>query len=155
MCRLAVVEVLGITGVIAVGLGAMRAGTEIWRLVISSVTIVALMIGLLGAFVASRPREAWIGFAVFGWASFLLFGQAETNLKLQPLSLEHEEYLTDAILTRLSFAIHRPPPVPSGYIGGANPRQLREVRQGIEADVSATSPPHPRGQGVLRSRRRL
>jgi hypothetical protein len=62
---------MGFVGFIASGLGAMRNGTELVASLSLGFTIIALLVGLLGAIL--RPRDgAWVGFALFGWFAVIL-----------------------------------------------------------------------------------
>ncbi len=58
---------MAVVAVLAVGLAAMRVASDAATRATFAVALVALLVGTLGAIVRRR-REAWIGFALFGWA---------------------------------------------------------------------------------------
>src|SRR5262249_28230249 len=72
MRRFSIAELLGIIAVVAIGLAAMRDASPLVFSAVFTITLVALLVALLGAWVGTRPRGAWCGFAVFGWANFLI-----------------------------------------------------------------------------------
>jgi hypothetical protein len=75
---------------IAVGMAAIRSNDSIWALVVVYLTAFVLC---FAALMAIHRRGAWAGFAVFGWAYFLIF---------QPNSaLSGPASLTLAVVTRL------------------------------------------------------
>jgi hypothetical protein len=59
------------TGLLCVALGLMRDGSSTGSRVAFNVTLFALLVGLLGAMVR-RGDGKWAGFAVFGWAYFVM-----------------------------------------------------------------------------------
>jgi hypothetical protein len=67
--RLSILGLMGMIAIIGVGMAAIRNNDEIWAAVILGLTISALCTSTL---VAIYRRGAWAGFAVFGWAIFLL-----------------------------------------------------------------------------------
>jgi hypothetical protein len=78
--------ILGLMGVIAfvaVGLAALRTNNELWAAVILALTVSALCTASL---VAIYRRGAWAGFAVFGWAQFLIC-QPQSAPPVGPTSL--------------------------------------------------------------------
>ena len=54
---------------LAVGMAAIRSDTEIWAGVVMYLTVLILCSATL---VALHRRGAWAGFAIFGWAYFLI-----------------------------------------------------------------------------------
>jgi hypothetical protein len=58
-------------GILGIGLGGMRNGSAMASQAAFTATLLALLIGLLGARIR-REDGAWAGFALFGWAYFLL-----------------------------------------------------------------------------------
>ncbi len=69
--RFSLAILMAFIGVIAVGLGGMRVGSSAAVKVAFSITLLALLVGLLGAIVR-RGDGPWAGFSVFGWAYALL-----------------------------------------------------------------------------------
>jgi hypothetical protein len=108
MKRLTIAQMLGIVGIVAVGLAAVRAGTETWLKAVSTLTLALLMISLLGAIARPRDRRAaWIGFALFGWAAFLAISVPAVQQELGQFILGSD------LLDRSMFLVHRAPPRPA------------------------------------------
>ncbi len=62
-------------GVAAIGiwLASLRSSSTVWTTVAATMTLAALLTGVLGALVTQRPsRASWLGFAIFGWVSLIL-----------------------------------------------------------------------------------
>jgi hypothetical protein len=90
---------MGFISFLAVGLGAMRNGTWLAMRLSLVVTLVALLVGLLGAIVR-RGEGAWVGFALFGcFALGLAFMPSiggNPNLPLDP-AVELVDWLADEL----------------------------------------------------------
>ncbi len=69
--RPSLAQLMAVVAVLAAGLGAMRNGSTIAKKLIWSATLIALLVGLLGAIVR-RGEGAWVGFALFGWGYALV-----------------------------------------------------------------------------------
>ena len=112
------ISVAGLIGVIAVGLAALRSATDLWLRIMMTLTVAALAVGLLGAIVRPRPRGAWVGFAVFGWGSYVAAfvpilddgrgGRTEIAASL----------LSEDLVGWLAAILNRRPTVPEGYMQG-------------------------------------
>ncbi len=67
--RPTILGLMGAIALIAVGMAALRTNDELWAAVILALTVFILCTtALLGIY----RRGAWAGFAVFGWAQFLI-----------------------------------------------------------------------------------
>src|SRR4051812_4066852 len=67
----------------AVGMTALRSNDPLWAAVVLALTIATLCISTL---IAIYSRGAWAGFAVFGWAVFLIC-QPHSAPTVGPISL--------------------------------------------------------------------
>jgi hypothetical protein len=71
--RFNLASLLALIGVLALGLAAMRDGSDLVERIIFTLLLVVLFAGLVGAIVRRRAG-AWAGFAVCGWGySFIAF----------------------------------------------------------------------------------
>jgi hypothetical protein len=61
---------------LAVGLTAIRSDDKIWAAIVMYLTVFLLCSATL---LAIHGRSAWAGFAIFGWAYFLLFNPNEPD----------------------------------------------------------------------------
>jgi hypothetical protein len=78
-----ILGLMGLIAFVAVGLGALRSNNELWAAVVLALTVFALCTASL---VAIYRRGAWAGFAVFGWAQFLIC-QPQSAPPVGPTSL--------------------------------------------------------------------
>jgi hypothetical protein len=67
--RLTILKLMGAVSFIAVGMAALRANDEVWTFINFALTVSGLC---TASVVAIYRRGAWAGFAVFGWAQFLI-----------------------------------------------------------------------------------
>jgi hypothetical protein len=81
--RPTVFGLMGVIACVAVGLAAVRSNDEFSAAIIFALTFAALCTSTL---VAIYRRGAWAGFAVFGWAQFLIC-QPHTAPAVGPTSL--------------------------------------------------------------------
>jgi hypothetical protein len=98
--------ILGLMGVIAfvaIGLAALRTNDELWAAVILALTVFSLC---TAALVAIYRRGAWAGFAIFGWAQFLICqAHSAPALGATPLPM--------AMAYRVFFALGNPVQFPT------------------------------------------
>ena len=76
--------------VIGLGLAALVRPNDLWALTLPIVLLTMLLTAIPAAFFRRGPKRAfWTGFALFGWASFLLsFGAQLFPLDRTPLREE-------------------------------------------------------------------
>src|SRR3954451_12427357 len=67
--RPTVLGLMGFVAFVAIGMAALRSNDQTWAAVVLALTVSALCTSTL---VAIYHRGAWAGFAVFGWALFLI-----------------------------------------------------------------------------------
>ena len=67
--RPSVLGLMGLIAFVAIGMAALRSNDPSWAAVVLALTVSALCTSTL---VALYRRGAWAGFAVFGWALFLI-----------------------------------------------------------------------------------
>jgi hypothetical protein len=84
--RLTILGLMGSIAFIAVGIAALRTNDELWAAVFLALTVFILCTTTL---VAIDRRGAWAGFAVFGWAHFLIC-QPHSAPTISPPSLSLE-----------------------------------------------------------------
>ncbi|HWE39106.1 MAG TPA: hypothetical protein VG406_21335 [Isosphaeraceae bacterium] len=138
MKRVTIGQVLGLIGLFAVGLAALRAATVPWYVAIHSLTLVALLVGLLGAIVRPRDRRpAWVGFALFVWASFLVLQVGEIQAAIEPTLLVSE------FVDGASRALQRRPASPPGLPPESSPRYsiLYGTYRLVKSNGPAAAPP--------------
>ena len=71
--RFTLAEIALFVVVIAIGLAAIRSGSDAWTGAIVSVTYFALFSALLGIVFGRKSRRVyWVGFAVLGWGYMML-----------------------------------------------------------------------------------
>lgn len=70
--RFSIIELLALVAVAALGLAAMRDGSDLALRATMSVMMLGLVVALLGALLRTKPAGAWAGFALLGWTTFLL-----------------------------------------------------------------------------------
>jgi hypothetical protein len=71
--RTSIAGLMGIVGVVALGMAAMRSATVLWTAAASTITLALLLTAVVGAIWLRGPDRAyWSGFATFGWAYLLL-----------------------------------------------------------------------------------
>jgi hypothetical protein len=95
--------------VIAIGLGLMRNGSATASQVAFSVALIALLVGLSEALI-SRMEGVWVGFALFGWAYFVMtcIPVMETTFSDRLLTKQPLEFLVE----RLNDIPPEPPALP-------------------------------------------
>jgi hypothetical protein len=72
--RFTIAEIILFVLVLAIGLAAIRSGSDAWAGAIFSVTYFALICSLLGIAFGRRARRVyWVGFALLGWGYLSLF----------------------------------------------------------------------------------
>jgi hypothetical protein len=69
--RVGLAQFLGIVAILAVGLAVMKVANGVADRVAVMGCCVSLLVGTTGAIIRRR-RSAWVGFALFGWAYFLV-----------------------------------------------------------------------------------
>ncbi len=71
--RISIRDLLTLVLFIGVGIAALRGATAIWASVMILAALGAICLATVGAaLIRGAARPAWLGFAVFGWAYFLL-----------------------------------------------------------------------------------
>jgi len=71
--RFSIAGLMGMVLVVAVGVAALRSGSEDWAGIVSALTLGLLGVALLGVLFRQGPRRAfWSGFALFGWGYLAL-----------------------------------------------------------------------------------
>jgi hypothetical protein len=71
--RFTLAALMAAVALIAVGVAALRSPTAIWASLVILLVLGAICGATVGAILRCGPdRGAWLGFAVFGWAYFLL-----------------------------------------------------------------------------------
>lgn len=75
--RPTILGLMGIIALVAVGMAAIRTNDVIWAAATLALTVLALCSATL---VAIEHRGAWAGFAIFGWAMFLVCQPNSANL---------------------------------------------------------------------------
>ena len=68
--RTTVLGLMGFIALVAVGMAALRSNDPTWAAIVLALTVSALCTSTVGAI---HRRGAWAGFAVFGWAFFLIY----------------------------------------------------------------------------------
>src|SRR4051812_18055312 len=103
--RLSISGMMGVVAFIALGVLALREGTEVWAGAVFTVTVLLLLGAVLHAVHGRGLRRAtWIGFALFGWTYLLLsfVPWSGTGVKSPPLP-------TARLLEELHQRIHNAP----------------------------------------------
>jgi hypothetical protein len=71
--RFTLAALMGAVALVAVGVAALRSPTALWASLVILLALGAICGATVGAILRRGPaRGAWLGFAVFGWAYFLL-----------------------------------------------------------------------------------
>lgn len=71
--RLSLAALMGVVALIAVGVAALRSSTAIWAALVILLALGTVCGATVGAVLRRGPdRGPWLGFAVFGWAYFLM-----------------------------------------------------------------------------------
>lgn len=71
--RFSIAGLMGLVVVVAVGVAALRSGSEDWAGIVLTLTLGLLGAAVLGAIYRTGPRRAfWVGFALFGWGYLAL-----------------------------------------------------------------------------------
>src|SRR5262249_21596699 len=71
--RFTLAALMGAVALVAVAVAALRSPTAIWASLVVLLALGAICAATVGAIVRRGPgRGAWLGFAVFGWAYFIL-----------------------------------------------------------------------------------
>ncbi len=107
--RFTVANILALIAVLAVGLAAMRDGSDLTERAAFSLMLVALFVGLVGAIVR-RSEGAWVGFAICGWGYALLAFVPAISREVAPHLLTTEPL--DGLVKRLSPPAAKPPAIP-------------------------------------------
>jgi hypothetical protein len=124
--RPTVLGLMGVVACIAIGLAALRSNDEFSAAVVFALTYLVLCTSTL---VAIYRRGAWAGFAVFGWAQFLIC-QPNTAPPVGATSL------SNGIAYRLLIRHHGtgqeiPPPSRKNQRGR---RKFRKLIQNVHSD---------------------
>jgi len=108
--RASIPGLMGVVALVALGMAALRANSELLTAAVLAGTVCALCSITL---IALYRRGAWAGFAVFGWAQFWIC-QPYAAPPLGPTSL------TMGLVSRLAIYAHAPTnlAIPSFRIGG-------------------------------------
>jgi hypothetical protein len=101
--RLTILQVMGAVAFAVVGMAALRTNDELWAAVILALTVFTLC---TAALFAMYRRGAWAGFAVFGWAQFLIC-QPHSAPALGPITLPM------AMAYRIFFHVGNPAQFPT------------------------------------------
>jgi hypothetical protein len=109
--RPTILGLMGLIAVVAVGMAVLRGNNELVAAVVFALTVAALC---TAALVAIHRRGAWAGFAVFGWAQFLIC-QPNAAPAVGPTSLSNG--IAYRLLLHISNSTRFPPPLfgISGY----------------------------------------
>ena len=98
--------------VIAVGLFALMNASYVWSSVVLSFTLLLLLIALVAiVYRRGESRAFWVGFAIFGWAYFILthppLGESYHSLLPTHAALEalHESVSQEVELDERRFAL--------------------------------------------------
>jgi hypothetical protein len=71
--RFSLAQLMAIVLYLSLGFAALRTADGFWASATSTLSVVAISTGVVGALVRrGRARPAWIGFAVFGWTYLLI-----------------------------------------------------------------------------------
>jgi hypothetical protein len=71
--RFSIAGLMGVVLIVAIGLAALRSGSEIWAGVIFLTTCGVLALSIVGIFCRRDAERAWwLGFALFGWGYMAL-----------------------------------------------------------------------------------
>jgi hypothetical protein len=71
--RFTLAALMGAVALVAVGVAALRSPTALWASLVILLALGAICGATVGAILRRGPgRGAWLGFAVFGWAYFLM-----------------------------------------------------------------------------------
>src|SRR4051794_36572493 len=71
--RLSLSGLMVVIAILAAEFAAMRSGSQLWFSTIYSITLLVLLVATLAArFRRGGARAFWFGFALFGWAYFLM-----------------------------------------------------------------------------------
>ena len=108
--RFTIAEIILFVLVFAIGLAAIRSGSDAWTGAILSVTYFTLFCSLLGIAFGRRGRRVyWVGFALLGWVYLALYyvpwqnGESIGEGLLAPNFFEH-----------VAIIVHPDPPAPGG-----------------------------------------
>ncbi len=73
MRRFSIAKLMGLIGIIAFGIAALRAASDLWVGIVLLATLGLLAIAILGiAYRCEGKRAWWFGFALFGWGYWLV-----------------------------------------------------------------------------------
>jgi hypothetical protein len=115
--RPTILGLMGVIAFVAVGMAALRTNDELWAAGILALTVSALCTASL---VAIYHRGAWAGFAVFGWAQFLICQpHSDPTGGTTPLSVEMAYRLLRYVNSAASFG---------------NPPNIKYLRPGVAFD---------------------
>ena len=84
MRRITLWNLLALIGLLAVGLAAMRTATDLVARAAFTLTLGALLVGLLGLIIFGGRSGGWAGFTVFGWAYAVLAFHPALGAEFQP-----------------------------------------------------------------------
>jgi hypothetical protein len=71
--RLTIAGMLWVVALVGIWFASIRAASVVWTTVTATMTLAALLTGVLGAVYArGSSRAFWLGFALFGWAYLTL-----------------------------------------------------------------------------------
>ena len=71
--RFTLAALMGVVALVAVGVAALRSSTALWASLVILLALGAICGATVGAILRRGPDQgAWLGFAVFGWAYFLM-----------------------------------------------------------------------------------
>jgi hypothetical protein len=110
--RISIRELLVVITVLALGLGALKSGSDFWLQATAALTLFMLGVGLLGVLLRAKPHGAWMGLSLFGWTCYLM-----TVLPvLEPLG---RYALKMDLIESLAIQLHPFPAAPTGLVAPA------------------------------------
>jgi hypothetical protein len=142
MGRTSVAGLLGFVAVFAIGLAALVNATDVWVGVAFTLMFGLLLASVLALILPGGRRGGWLGFALFGWASFLVGS-------IPALGLDSNSCLLPDAVAEWIFERSNPKPVPPpnwspaltsfGGLGGMAPQGSPPMTQEGYAYIAATN----------------
>ena len=154
MARISVAWLMGLVGIVALGLAAMRAGSYLAWSVAMGTMLLGLSVSSVAAMVRPSPAASWRGFAAFGWIYFGLtfFNPGFSDIAGHPFPFLIPVILvgnhlhpqptappkpTNPIVLRIQFDEDGRPSIPMARsTGGPTTSELGEARRYHEARIA-------------------